>query len=318
MTPMHLTVAPEDGGRSVVELAAVALGDTGAAHRLVARGGLWVDGARVRDPAALAHAGARLTLQRPPGGGYRDITVDPDWIIYEDADLIVLNKPPGTYVDEAPWDAEGNLHVALRRYLSERGQAGSGDLGDIKLHPAHRLDRDTTGVLLFSKNPAVNAPLQRAFAGGAARKTYLAACAGVPPTTELTLESGHGRSAHGRFRVYPIGEVGRVLPGGTRVKLMRTRFCVVWSAAVAGSDDSAALLEVYPETGRTHQIRLHLASIGHPLLGDTKYGGPAHWHGVPLPWHLLHAARLELPHPRDGRPLILRAPEPEWVSRFGG
>src|SRR6266508_3082018 len=104
---------------------------------------------------------------------------------------------------------------------------------------------------------------------------------------------------------------------------MRTRFVVEWrmddpsthstSSGQAGSGEPAALLRAFPLTGRTHQIRLHLAHLGHPLLGDARYGGPATWRDRAVPRHLLHAERLALPHPGTGKPLELVAPAPEWV-----
>jgi 23S rRNA pseudouridine1911/1915/1917 synthase len=299
--PIRRTVGPEDAGRPLLELVAAALGDRAIAGRLMARGGLWMDGARVRDGAALAPLGSLLVIQPPPDGRYRDPLVEPGMVLYEDAALIALHKPPDTYVDEAPWDAEGNLLVALARFLAARDGAAP------RLHAAHRLDRDTSGVLLISKDPAVNASLQRAFAGGQVHKAYLALCAGEPPADAWTIETGHGRSAHGRFRVYPREEVGRALPDGSRVKLMRTRFEVLRRLG------DAALLRAVPETGRTHQIRLHLAHTGHPLIGDLKYGGPGAWRGKHCPFHLLHAARLELPHPHSGR-LVVEAPPPPWAA----
>lgn len=301
--PTRLVVAGGDAGRTLLEIAAEALESWPLAALLIARGGLWVDGARVRDGSSPAPAGSTLTLRRPPGGGYLDPRLDAAWVIYEDEDLVALDKPPGAYSTETPWDAEGNVHAALARFLRER----DGDTPP--LHPAHRLDRDTSGVLLFSKNPAVNRPLQRTFAEGGAHKTYRCLCAGEPAEDAWAIETGHGRSAHGRFRVYPLHEVGRELPGGSRVKQMRTRFVVV---ARLGD---AALLEAFPETGRTHQIRLHLAHAGHPLVGDVKYGGSARWREAPLDHHLLHAARLELPHPRTGAPLAIAAPLPRWAAR---
>jgi len=98
-----------------------------------------------------------------------------------------------------------------------------------------------------------------------------------------------------------------VLPNGSRVKVMRTRF------VVERRMDGAALVRAFPLTGRTHQIRLHLAHLGHPLLGDSRYGGPATWRDRAVPRHLLHAERLALPHPGTGKPLELVAPAPEWV-----
>ena len=138
-----------------------------------------------------------------------------------------------------------------------------------KVHLAHRLDRDTSGVLLLSTDPAANPGLQRAFTEGLVRKQYLCACVGEPPEDEFSVTTGHGRARQGLWHVYPAEEIGRELPGGARVKSMVTRF------AVERRLGGAALVRAFPITGRTHQIRLHMAHLGHPLLGDTRYGGPA-------------------------------------------
>ena len=123
--------------------------------------------------------------------------------------------------------------------------------------------------------------------------------------TDIT--TGHGRSAHGLFRVYPAEEIGRELPNGSRVKRMATRFRVERRLG------DFALLRAFPLTGRTHQIRLHLAHLGLPIVADARYGGPAEWRGAPAPQHLLHAERLRLAHPGTGAPLDLRAPAPAWA-----
>jgi 23S rRNA pseudouridine1911/1915/1917 synthase len=299
---LRLTVPPGDDGRQLRDLVTAALdGDAAAATRLIARGGLWVDGARMRDADRPARAGTELAILRPLSGMYPEVVVAATQVLYEDDDLIALDKPAGAYVDSTPWDAEGNLHAALGRFLAERDGAPP------TLHLAHRLDRDTTGVLLCSKNPAVNPALHNAFARGLAHKEYLCLCRGHPVEDTFVVETGHGRSAHGRFRVYPAEEIGRELPGGTRVKHMRTRF------QVERRLDDATLVRAFPETGRTHQIRLHLAYLGYPLLGDIKYDGPATWRGQPLPYHLLHAERLALPHPRTKARLEIAAPAPAWV-----
>jgi 23S rRNA pseudouridine1911/1915/1917 synthase len=279
-----------------------ALGDATEASWLIARGGVWVDGVRVRDPVMRLPADATIVVQRPPDGIYRKPVVTSEMILYEDDDLIALNKPTDAYVEATPWDAEGHLRAALARFLAMRdGDAPS-------LHLAHRLDRDTSGVLLVSKTPDVNAALQRMFRDGAVHKTYLALCAGLPSFDEIEIETGHGRGRGGIFRVFPLEAIGRTLPQGGTVKSMRTRFRVVRRL------DDAALVRAWPLTGRTHQIRLHLAFLGHPLIGDSKYGGPSIWRGIPASHHHLHAERLELPHPRSGAPLVMVAPAPAWAQ----
>jgi len=299
---IRLTIAPEEDGRRLRDLVAEALGSRPNADLLIARGGLWVDGARMRDYDARARAGSEVAIHRPLAGSYPDVVLSLDRILYEDDDLLAYNKPPGVYVDSTPWDAEGNLHAALLRLLAERDGVAP------KLHLAHRLDRDTTGVLLISKNPAINPAIQRAFLRGAVHKEYLGLCAGAPPNDTFEILTGHGRSAHGLFRAYPADEIGHVLVNGSRVKAMRTRF------QVERRMEDATLVRAFPVTGRTHQIRLHLAYLGYPLIGDERYGGPTSWRDTPAPYHRLHAERLALPHPGTGAPLEIVAPAPEWVS----
>lgn len=298
---IRLTVAPADDGRPLHEIIAAVLAREPHGDLLVAHGGLWVDGARVRDLHMLVHAGAQVALHRPLAGVYPTVELSLADILYEDADLLAYNKPPGVYVDATPWDAEGNLHAALLRLLARR------DGATFKLHLAHRLDRDTSGVLLVSKNPAINPAIQRAFLAGVVHKEYVCLCAGVPPDDDFEVLTGHGRSAHGLFRVYPAEEIGRVLLNGSRVKSMHTRFRV--ERRMAG----AALVRAFPLTGRTHQIRLHLAHLGYPIVGDTRYGGPEVWEGAPVPFHRLHAMRLTLPHPGTSDPLTVAAPLPAWA-----
>jgi 23S rRNA pseudouridine1911/1915/1917 synthase len=299
---IRLAIPPEHDGQPLRELVIAALAGELDGELLMARGGLWVNGQRIRDMDARAQAGAELAIHRPLAGIYPNIYASADQIIYEDDDLLALNKPAGVYVDSTPWDAEGNYHAALVRFLAARDGATP------TLHLAHRLDRDTTGVLLVTKNPAMNPAIQKGFIRHTIAKRYLALCAGAPAEDSFEVTTGHGRGAHGLFRVYPIDEIGRVLINGARVKPMHTRFQVLRR----GND--ATLLYAFPETGRTHQIRLHLAHLGHPLIGDARYGGPAVWGGAPALFHLLHAERLTLPHPRTHYPLELVAPIPAWAD----
>jgi 23S rRNA pseudouridine1911/1915/1917 synthase len=193
----------------------------------------------------------------------------------------------------------GTIPYALADFLRSRdGHAAP-------LHLAHQLDRDTSGVLLVSKDPALNPALQQLFLTSGLTKTYFALAAGTIAADTFELTTGHGRGQHGLFRVYPLADVGRQLPfGAQRVRRMQTRYTVI------ARSNSATLVRAQPITGRTHQIRLHLAHLGHPLIGDTRYGGPATLGGQAITHHLLHAARLALVHPTTGAHLRLTASLP--------
>lgn len=299
------SVTADEVGATALELAGRLAGEAGALA--AARGGAWLDGRRLADPGARLAAGATLTLRLPPGGAYAEVRIEPGDIAYEDEWLIALHKAAGWYVGATPWDLQGNALAALGRHLAARDGAAP------PLHLAHQLDRDTSGVLLVSKAPAANAALQAAFAGGRVAKGYSCICAGVPAWEAIDLRTGHGRSAGGRWRVYPPELIGAELPaGGGRVKAAWSSFARV--RALAG----AALVQAEPHTGRTHQIRLHLAHLGHPLLGDTRYGGPGAYAGQPLGGHLLHAGLLRLAHPVTGAPLELSSPLPARLARLIG
>lgn len=297
----RIEVPSEDAGRALGDWLAEQL-DAQDARDLIERGGVWADRRRVQDPAFSLVAGITIVVHRPPSGAYSSLTIDESAILFEDDDLIAINKPAGAYVEATPWDAMTHLRGALAQLLTER------DGHKPILHPAHRLDRDTTGVLLFSKQPAVNRALLDAFAGHIALKHYLALCHGTPAMPEFFVETGHGRSLHGRFRVYPLDRIGQLLPDGHVVKYMATRFRVVETHA------ATSLLHAAPITGRTHQIRLHLAHAGYPIVGDRTYG-PASVQSEPIHAHRLHAASLSLPHPRGHSTLTISAPEPAWVAR---
>jgi 23S rRNA pseudouridine1911/1915/1917 synthase len=230
------------------------------------------------------------------------VTIAPHDIWYEDAWLLVLNKRAGWYTGATPWDTQGNALAALTRFLTCRDGVVP------TLHLAHQLDRGTSGLLLCSRHPTANAPLQAAFASGAVEKRYLCLCMGAPDGDTFELRTGHGRSRGGRWRLYGLEEVGQKLPGGSRIKLAHT------SLTVRQRIGDAALLDALLHTGRTHQVRLHAASLGHPLIGDTRYGGGATFRGQPIDWPLLHAASLRLRHPLSGELLVLDAPLPAWAS----
>lgn len=266
------------------------------------RGGIWIDNTRMLDSDFIPPAGAAIYVRLPPGGTYATLELRLECILYEDAWLIAINKAAGSYVEATPWDAFTHVRGELGRLLYLR------DGITYPLHLVHRLDRDTSGVLLLSKQGEANAGLQRSFVKHLVEKRYLAMCIGETNFDEIVVETGHGRSRAGRFRTYPMAELGQLLPNGERIKAMRTRLQVFRRM------HGATLLWAWPETGRTHQIRLHLAYLGHALLGDAIYGGPLEWQGQQLSQHRLHAESMRLPHPITGSTLLLSAALPAWAQ----
>ncbi|HEX6291437.1 MAG TPA: RluA family pseudouridine synthase [Herpetosiphonaceae bacterium] len=275
-----------------------------AAHELIERGAVWIDRHRVQQPDLLVERGTQLVIHFPPGGVYDTLTITPEDIVWEDRWLLAINKRPGWHANYTPWDVYGTLPYALAAFVSAR------DEQSVPLHLAHQLDRDTSGVLLVSKDPAINPALQQLFLTGGMHKTYLALATGRIDAQTFEASTGHGRGKSGLFRVYPLADVGLKLPyGSQRVRLMHTRFEVIARA------DAATLVRALPITGRTHQIRLHLAHLGYPIVGDTRYGGATTIEDLAIPHHLLHAAQLGFCHPVTRAPIELRAPlPPAWTA----
>ncbi|MBV9788212.1 MAG: RluA family pseudouridine synthase [Chloroflexi bacterium] len=275
-----------------------------AAHALIERGAVWIDRQRVRQADLTVTSGAQLVIHFPPGGSYTPVTITPDDILWEDRWLLALNKRPGWHSNYTPWDIRGAIPYALTELVKDRPWQKA------PLHMAHQLDRDTSGVLLVSKDPGINRALQELFISGGMKKRYLALATGTIERDSFQVETGHGRGQGGLFRIYPLEAVGQKLPyGSQRVKLMQTRFEVV------ARTEQATLVHAQPITGRTHQIRLHLAHLGHPILGDARYNGLLTLDDTPIPHHLLHAAQLGFSHPVTHQPILLRAPLPAtWRS----
>ncbi len=281
---------------SLLDTAARTLGDRAAAQSLIARGGAWINHERIQVAEAMLLPGMHVQLHTIPAHA-QTCHLPADAIIYHDKWLIAINKPVGTYVDATPWDANNHLRTALATLLAQHGATPP-------LHPAHRLDRDTTGVLLFTHHPHANASLQKLFVQHRTRKYYICHVHGVPDWQDYTCISGHGRSDRGRFRVYPHAQVGQKLPNGDTIKEMHTQFRVL-----AQYHDNTSMLLAIPHTGRTHQIRLHAHSCGIPIVGDRNYGHADDGVGA----HRLHAWQLHFPHPIHESPIQIHAPLPAWV-----
>lgn len=277
------------------------------------------DGATLRDPKARGVGGA-LVLSLPPARPGRTaaeaIALD---IVWEDPHLLVLDKPAGLVVHPAPGAASGTLVNAL---LHHCGDSLSGVGGVLRPGIVHRIDKDTSGLLVVAKSDAAHQGLARQFAAHAVERRYLAMAQGAPDAAEprlaglagvsweaggvLRIEGNIGRHPGDRKRMTVLSSAGR--RAVTRAKVLE-RF---------GPDARAraSLLECRLETGRTHQIRVHLSFAGHPLIGDGVYGrrGAAQA-GAGFPRQALHAASLGFAHPLTGAAMRFEAePPPDFTG----
>lgn len=256
---------------------------------------------------------------------------------YADDDVFVLDKPPLAYVDDVLRAVRelGVVHIAVDRRARTRDDA----LADASTKMCHRLDRDTSGALVFARNPDATRSLAGQFARGDVKKRYVALCAATEGTEvgsrvdgeTVRVETGHGRARFGLFRLYDARDVDRELPGNNRVKRAVTMIeieAAVESADVVyceperdGARSRLVMVRCSPITGRTHQIRLHCASLGLPLVGDVRYGGPmdlassSSWliGGEPVRGALLHAESVTFLHPRDDVQVVVVSPRPSWA-----
>jgi len=216
-------------------------------------------------------------------------------IIYEDDALLALNKQPGLVVHPAAGHWSGTLVHALVHYCGSQ-LAGRG--GQERLGIVHRLDKDTSGLILVAKTDEVHERLAHAFAEREVKKMYRALCWGV-----FRRASGECRGAIGR---HPVHRKKMTVPKDPQ------RGRAAWTDyRVLQQGKQGAEVECVLHTGRTHQIRVHLSHLGHPIWGDTLYGRRAPVDGFYPARQMLHAARIEIAHPLTGKPLRLEAPLPE-------
>jgi 23S rRNA pseudouridine1911/1915/1917 synthase len=251
---------------------------------LIDFGSVQVNGRQERLPSRTLHPGDIVQVHWPLRGTLRHYEIDPRRILFRDKALLVYDKERGVPSQQTPYDAYNNLYAGLLRHL---GRAGGAE-AYLGLH--HRLDRETSGVMLFTLEPRANRKLGRAFETRRVFKEYLAWVGGLPPWDAWTREDEIGRSG-GKYATVQRGQ-GK---------------SAVTAFEVLARRDGRSLVLARPLTGRTHQIRLHLAASGVPILGDRLYGGD--------PWDFLclHAHRLSLPHPISGRRQEWTAPiPPDW------
>ena len=316
-----VVVAAEEAGERLDRLLATRVAELSRSRHksLILAGRGTIDGATIRDPGHKVNAGGTIDLQLPPpedgAVGAENIPLE---VAYEDDDIIVIDKPAGLIVHPAAGKASGTLVNAL---VDHCGESLSGIGGVKRPGIVHRLDKDTSGLLVVAKNDRAHQALARQFADhgrtGALRRGYLAFVWGVPDRPRGTIDKPIDRHPHAREKM-------AVREGGRRAV---THWQVLERYADARGAPVASLVECQLETGRTHQIRVHLAAIGHPLMGDAVYGGGFRTRGNRLSpqaqsalgglgRQALHAYLLIFEHPVRGNVLEFRSELPGDLSRL--
>ena len=296
---------------------------------LMVQGDVLVNGKRGEKASLKLRGGERIDIigephPAPLRATPEDISLD---VIYEDADLAVVNKPAGMMVHAGSGQSEdarnrGTLVNALLYRFKKLSATG----GELRPGIVHRLDKDTSGLIVVAKNDRAHAALAELFASRQIKKTYIALVQGAVERAKGTINASVGRDPRRRTRMTakPLGDARAAVSHYEVMRRLMNRF------------GKFTLVRVRIETGRTHQIRVHMASIGHPVVGDTLYGGSgqltdqaasqaatskaarrkAEPEKLRLGRNFLHAGRLEFPHPRTGKLLELEAPLPAELEAF--
>ena len=289
----ELTAATEHAGvRLDAFLSADGALTRSQAARLIAEGRVRVNGKPAAKSARLS-GGETVTVDVPQ---LRETALPPQDIpldvVYEDDDVIVVNKPTGLVVHPAPGHPDGTLVNAL---LHHCGDSLSGIGGEKRPGIVHRIDRDTSGLIIAAKNDAAHLALSAQLKDHSLSRTYECLVTGNMKQDSGTVDAPIGRSSADRKKM-------AVVPTGRRA---------VTHWEVVARYPGVTHLRCRLETGRTHQIRVHMAYIGHPLVGDTVYGGRA---VKALTGQCLHARKLTFVHPRSGEAMTVECPLPDWFQ----
>jgi 23S rRNA pseudouridine1911/1915/1917 synthase len=283
---LNLVVGDADQGERLDRFVAARGGiSRGLARRALDAGGVFLDGRRCKVAGKTLRPGQKVTVNLEEGGraAAPPSPLSRSRLLYADADVVAVDKPAGVPAQPTLTSDAGTLPDLV------------GALLGAPVTIVHRLDRETAGVTSLARTKAAAAALSEAFRTGGPSKTYLALTARPPspPDGRVELALGKDPARAGLRRVDPAGDAA-----ATAYRTLR-------------ASERAALVEARPETGRTHQIRVHLAALGAPLLGDPRYGGPRRVGEVAIARVMLHATRLELAHPVTGTNLVLEAEVPE-------
>src|SRR5271155_66723 len=321
--PLILTASPEAAGQRLDQYLATQLSEAhqtevsrARVQQLIERGEVLANGAAAKASLRLKGSGEeQITVTGPPHAPplramAEEIALD---IVYEDDDLAIVNKPAGMMVHAgagATDDARnrGTLVNALLHHFQKLSSVG----GELRPGIVHRLDRATSGLMVVAKNDESHSRLAKQFSGREVHKTYIALVHGWPKQDRGTTQSAISRHSQRRTRMTTKGFGGRAAV--THYSVLRK---------IDAPYGKFALVEVKIETGRTHQIRVHMSSLGHPVVGDALYGAPGELRsqsnkrriaGMPailsLDRNFLHSANLELKHPRTGEQLKFSSPLP--------
>lgn len=275
-------VLPEEAGMKLIAFLTQRLGSRYSARfikRALEHNRCQVNERAERFASIIVEKGDHIALNLEGFSATPSLAFELSRLLYEDADLLIYNKPPGVNSDE-----QGVLTL-LKSYSPQ-------------LQLIHRLDRDTTGVLLLAKNAGVFKLMVEQFREFKVQKCYMAIVDGVPDKPKGTVENYLGKKHH-----YD----GQTIWGAVNQN-KGSYACTEWVKVKAGKQCS--LIYCYPKTGRTHQIRVHLAGMGHPLLGDFQYSKQFHCSYRP-DRYLLHAREMSFQHPVTHQPVHVKAPVPD-------
>jgi 23S rRNA pseudouridine1911/1915/1917 synthase len=280
---MELRATPDDEGTRLDAFLAGPLGSRARAQRLIEAGAVLVDG-RLAPKRHLMTAGQRVTVDEPEEATpAADVPDAPYAVPYADEHLLVVDKPAGVVVHPARGHRAGTLAQALA------GVAAGGE-DAARAGIVHRLDRDTSGLLVVARSEAAHRALRAALQARAITREYLVLVEGRPPARTGTIDAPLGRDRRVRTRMSTDTDVPRTAITHFEIERALPR---------------TTLLRVRLETGRTHQIRVHLQAIGHPVVGDPEYGTPGR---LGLERQFLHATRLAFAHPVTGKPVDVSSP----------